>query len=75
MSNRADSTKGEIKLLIDKACELSAAKVDTNPNDVDGTLLLCRVTGLLARYEADDHDWFAVMSDGIKAKKMLEKDD
>ena len=68
-----DSAKGEIKLLVDEACELSADEVDKNPNDVRG--LFCYAGALVyrARYEAGHHDWFAVMSDGIKTKKMLEK--
>ncbi|MFZ1082349.1 MAG: tetratricopeptide repeat protein [Candidatus Kryptoniota bacterium] len=69
-----DSTKREIKFLIDKACALAAGKINSNPNDVMAHFYYAGSLVYLARYEAMSHDWFAVMSDGSKAKKMLEKD-
>ncbi len=62
-----------ISKLIDKACELSDAEVKENPNDVLG--LFCYAGALVyrARSEAAHRDWLAVMSDGIKTKKLLAK--
>ena len=68
-----DSTKREIKQLIDKACRLSAVKVDANPNDVKGLFYYAGSLVYRARYEAAKSDWLSVMSDGIKTKKLLEK--
>jgi tetratricopeptide (TPR) repeat protein len=68
-----DTTTLGISKLIDKACELSAAEVKENPDDVLG--LFCYAGALVyrARTEAAHRDWLAVMSDGIKTKKLLEK--
>ncbi len=68
-----DSTNHEIKLLIDKACALAAEKVHANPNDIMAHFYYAGSLVYRARYETMSHDWFAVMSDGIKAKKILEE--
>ncbi|HUI31045.1 MAG TPA: tetratricopeptide repeat protein [Candidatus Acidoferrales bacterium] len=68
-----DSMRFEIRILIDKACQLSAAEIEKNPDDVNA--LFCYAGALVyrARAEAVSHNWYAVMSDGIKTRKLLEK--
>jgi tetratricopeptide (TPR) repeat protein len=68
-----DSTKAEIRLLIDKACELSRRELDAHPNDIMAHFDCAGSLAYRAGSEAINHDWLAVMSDGIKAKEMLEK--
>jgi len=68
-----DSTKHEIKRLVDKACRLSAVKVDANPNDVKGLFYYAGSLVYRARYEATKSNWLSVMTDGVKSKKLLEK--
>lgn len=68
-----DSTKHEIKRLIDKACEFSAARIDANPNDVKGLFYYAGSLVYRARYGATKSDWLAVMTDGTKSRKLLQK--
>jgi len=68
-----DSTKREIKVLIDKACELSERELDAHPGDTMAYFHYAGSLAYRAGFEAISHDWLAVMSDGINAKKMLEK--
>ncbi len=68
-----DSVKREIKLLTDEACELSAAKIHTSPNDVTGLFHYAGSLVYRARYEATQNDWFSVMTDGTKTRRLLNK--
>ncbi|MGO9481535.1 MAG: tetratricopeptide repeat protein [Candidatus Kryptoniota bacterium] len=69
----SDSTKMEIRALIDKACELSQQKLQSDPNDIMTHFYYAGSLAYRAGYEGMNHDWFAVMSDGIKAKRILER--
>jgi len=68
-----DSTKREIRLLIDKACRLSEQKLDEYPNSAEAHFYYAASLVYRAWYEAADRNWIAVMSDGIKVRKTLEK--
>jgi tetratricopeptide (TPR) repeat protein len=68
-----DSAKDEIKVLIDKACVLSGQKLQSDPNNVRSLFYYASSLLYRAGFGAVNHDWFAVMSDGGKAKQLLEK--
>ncbi len=68
-----DSTMRETRSLIDKACQLSEQKVSAYPDDVMAQFYYAASLVYRAWYESKKHDWIAVMSDGIKTKKLLEK--
>jgi tetratricopeptide (TPR) repeat protein len=68
-----DSTMRVVKSLIDKACQLSERKCNASPDDVVAHFYYAASLVYRAWYESKSHDWIAVMSDGLKAKKLLEK--
>lgn len=68
-----DSAYSEIKHLIDSACGLSKTYVGKNPSDVMGLFYYAGGLVYRARYGAIKHDWFSVMSDGVKSRKLLQK--
>jgi len=68
-----DSANAEVKDLIDNACKLSAALVEKNPNDLMANFCYAGSLVYRAGYEARGGDWFSVMSDGVKTRKLLEK--
>ena len=68
-----DSAKLQIKTLIDRACEVSRQRLDADPDDIMTNFYCAGSLVYRAGFEAMDHDWIAVMSDGLKAKKLLEK--
>lgn len=68
-----DSTMRETRSLIDKACQLSEQKLRAHSDDVMAHFYYAASLVYRAWYESRNHDWIAVMSDGIKTKKQLEK--
>ncbi len=68
-----DSVKRKIKTLVDKACTLSAARVDTSRRDIRALFYYAGALVYRARYEMMKSDWLAVMSDGLKTRKLLEE--
>lgn len=68
-----DSTKRVIRLLVDEACQLAERNLNSYPNNTVAHFYYAASLVYRAWYEAMNHDWFAVMSDGIKARKTLEK--
>ncbi len=69
---RSDTTKQELKRLIDQACRFSEAGLDTNKDDVKTMFYYAGSLVYRAKYEMMKSDWLGVMSDGNKAKKLLE---
>lgn len=68
-----DSTKHEIRSLIDRACQISELKVRAYPDSALERFYYAAALVDRAWYEGADRNWFSVMSDGIKARKMLER--
>ncbi len=68
-----DSTMVELRTLIDKACAMSIQRIDDHEDDVMAHFYYAGSLVYRARCEAMNHDWFAVMSDGTKTRKELEK--
>lgn len=68
-----DSVWSLYKRLVDKACELSKKKVESEPDDVTGLFHYASALVYRSRYEAAKNDWIGLMTDGVKSKKVLEK--
>jgi len=68
-----DSTMMKVRSLIDRACRLSEQELDKQPDNVMAYFYYAASLVYRAWYESKNHDWLAVLSDGTKAKKTLEK--
>jgi tetratricopeptide (TPR) repeat protein len=71
--NPGDSTLSKIKVLIDQACRFSELKLGADKENVKGLFYYAGALVYRAKYEMMKSDWFGVMADGNKARKLLEK--
>lgn len=68
-----DSMKKKFIALVDHACRLSAARLDTDKASVTELFYYAGALVYRARYEMMKSDWLAVLSDGLKTRKLLER--
>ena len=68
-----DSAKQEIMALIDKAAGIANEELQSDHSNVKAHFYYATSLLYRAGFAAVNHDWFSVLSDGGKAKQMLEK--
>ncbi len=68
-----DSIWKVYKKLVGRACELSKTSYEANPDDVENLFHYASALVYRSRYDAWKRDWFGLMSDGVKSRKLLEK--
>lgn len=68
-----DSVWSLYHVIVDRACRLSKRAVEKSPHNVHALFYYASALVYRSRYEADKSDWFGLMSDGLKSRKVLEK--
>ena len=68
-----DSIWNRYVVLVEKACELSKDRVESDPKNVHSLFHYASALVYRSRYEAAKSDWFGLMADGMKSRKILEK--
>jgi tetratricopeptide (TPR) repeat protein len=68
-----DSIWREYKHLVDEACRISKADYEATPDSVRALFNYASALVYRSRYDAMKSDWFGLMSDGVKSRKLLEK--
>ncbi len=68
-----DSIWNVYHVIVDKACSLSKKRVESAPDNVHRLFYYASALVYRSRYEAAKSDWFGLMADGLKSRKILEK--
>jgi len=68
-----DSAWQVYNLNVQRACALARRDVEAHPDDVESLFHYASALVYRSRYEAEENDWFGLMSDGVKSRDLLEK--
>ncbi len=68
-----DSIWNVYHAVVDRACSISKKRAELAPDNVHRLFYYASALVYRSRYEAAKSDWFGLMADGLKSRKILEK--
>ena len=68
-----DSIWNVYHVIVGKACSLSKKQVESAPDNLRRLFYYASALVYRSRYEAAKSDWFGLMADGLKSRKILER--